>query len=409
MKKIISLLVAVVMICGSVAFAHPFSDVTGHWAESEIERAYSEGSVNGDPDGRFRPDDSISRGEFLKMMTALICTNAGVTIPEEYGDDAHWAFKYYNFATEQIFSPLDENSKVGEIIPGKMSEKDFDEPIGRWEMSFLVSEFLGNVYGINGGDSGKTFTDADYTAKNYNEAIVNSVKNSFYLGIMTGDENGNINPGDSGTRAEAVVIVNRAGDRIQTFVTEITSKIEEYEKQVNESVKTYEDIPKGHPVVTILMENNKKIVMELYPEYAPQTVANFVALVKSGFYDGLTFHRVVENFMAQGGDPMGNGAGGSEYNIFGEFAQNGFTQNTLSHTKGVVSMARAQHPNSGSSQFFICYSDVPFLDGQYAAFGKVISGMDVVEEFINVEMEPNSAGEMASPKKPIVMKKVTVR
>ncbi len=409
MKKVISLILVTVMLCTSMVFAQPFSDVAGHWAEEEIGKAYDSGSVNGNPDGTFRPDATISRAEFLKMLTALICAKLEVTIPAEYGDDSHWASIYYNFAVQQMYYPLGDDSKVGNVVPGKMSVNDFDLPIERWEMSFLTSECLKNVFGIRGADIGDSFSDAEETADAYPTAVTTAVVNNFLLGIMTGDENGNLNPQNNGTRAEAVVIINRVGTLIQNIIDEAEASIKEYEEQINASLKTYENIPKGHPRVTILMENNKKIVLELYPEYAPQTVANFVELAKSGFYDGLTFHRVVENFMAQGGDPNGDGSGGSEHNIVGEFSANGFTQNTLSHTKGVISMARAQHFNSASSQFFICYSDVPFLDGQYAAFGKVVSGMDVVEDFLDGELLPNSSGEIASPKKPIVMKKVTVK
>ncbi len=180
-------------------------------------------------------------------------------------------------------------------------------------------------------------------------------------------------------------------------------------QQLGENVKTYEEIPEGHPVVTVEMENGKSFKMELYPEYAPQTVANFVALAEEGFYDGIGFHRVVEGFMAQGGDPEGTGMGGSESNIVGEFASNGFVQNTLSHTRGVVSMARSGHPDSASSQFFICYDDATFLDGDYAAFGKVTEGMETVDEFLKIERTANTMGEAATPVEPIVMKSVTVK
>ncbi len=160
--------------------------------------------------------------------------------------------------------------------------------------------------------------------------------------------------------------------------------------------------------VAVEMENGGEFVLELYPEYAPQTVQNFVDLVTDGFYDGVGFHRVVEGFMAQGGDPEGTGMGGSGVEIPGEFASNGFTQNTLSHTRGVISMARSQDPDSASSQFFICYDDASFLDGNYAAFGKVIEGMEVVDAFLDVERSYNSMGELASPVEPITMKKVTI-
>lgn len=142
-------------------------------------------------------------------------------------------------------------------------------------------------------------------------------------------------------------------------------------------------------------------VITLYPEYAPETCKNFEKLVGEGFYDGLTFHRVVNDFMAQGGDPLGNGTGGSDEKIKGEFSQNG-VENPLSHKRGVVSMARSSDFNSASSQFFICYNDdCTFLDGQYAAFGEVTEGMEVVDGFLNVERTQNSGGEYAVPKIPI--------
>ena len=136
-------------------------------------------------------------------------------------------------------------------------------------------------------------------------------------------------------------------------------------------------------MVVIEMQGGGKIELELYPEIAPETVKNFEELVKTGFYDGLTFHRIIPGFMIQGGDPLGNGMGGSEKNIKGEFLTNGFN-NTLKHTRGVISMARAQDPNSASSQFFIMHKDAPHLDGSYAAFGRVVSGMEVVDEIASI-------------------------
>ena len=135
----------------------------------------------------------------------------------------------------------------------------------------------------------------------------------------------------------------------------------------------------SNPIVTIEMENGGVIKAELYPEIAPNTVANFVNLVASGFYDGLIFHRVIPGFMIQGGDPQGTGIGGPGYSIRGEFARNGFKQNNLRHSRGVLSMARSMMPNSAGSQFFIMHADAPHLDGDYAAFGRVIEGMDVVD------------------------------
>lgn len=155
-------------------------------------------------------------------------------------------------------------------------------------------------------------------------------------------------------------------------------------------------------MVVIEMENGKKMKIELYPDKAPITVANFEKLVKEGFYNGLTFHRVIPGFMIQGGDPEGTGMGGSKNKIKGEFASNG-VKNDLKHTRGVISMARSAMPNSASSQFFIMHQDAPHLDGQYAAFGKVVEGMDVVDEIAAVDVNFND-----KPLVDQVMKKVTL-
>lgn len=160
--------------------------------------------------------------------------------------------------------------------------------------------------------------------------------------------------------------------------------------------------------VQIEMEDGGIIVIGLCPQYAPGTVENFVNLVKSGFYDGLTFHRVVKDFMIQGGDPEGTGMGGSQQTIKGEFASNGFTQNKLAHSRGVISMARSDDNDSASSQFFIMHKTTPGLNGSYAAFGKVLEGMDVVDKIAESETVESMSGEASSPVEPIVMKKVTV-
>ena len=139
----------------------------------------------------------------------------------------------------------------------------------------------------------------------------------------------------------------------------------------------------ANPIVTITMENGDVMKAELYPQVAPNTVNNFISLVNKGFYDGLIFHRVINGFMIQGGDPEGTGMGGPGYGIKGEFAQNGFA-NDLKHSAGVLSMARSMMPNSAGSQFFIMHKDAPHLDGAYAAFGKIIEGMDVVNKIAEV-------------------------
>ena len=158
----------------------------------------------------------------------------------------------------------------------------------------------------------------------------------------------------------------------------------------------------ANPIVTIEMENGDIMKAELYPEIAPNTVNSFISLVKKGYYDGLIFHRVIRGFMIQGGCPLGRGTGGPGYNIKGEFAQNGF-KNDLKHTKGVLSMARAMHPDSAGSQFFIMHDTARHLDGQYAAVGKVIEGLDVVDKI--AEVDTNYQDRPLDEQK---MKKVTV-
>ena len=155
-------------------------------------------------------------------------------------------------------------------------------------------------------------------------------------------------------------------------------------------------------MVVIEMENGKKIKLELYPEAAPITVANFEKLVREGFYNGLIFHRVIEGFMIQGGDPTGTGMGGADEKIKGEFAQNG-VNNPLKHTRGVISMARSMMKDSASSQFFIMHKDAPHLDGSYAAFGKVVEGMETVDAIATTQTDYSDR-----PLVPQVMKKVTI-
>lgn len=157
-----------------------------------------------------------------------------------------------------------------------------------------------------------------------------------------------------------------------------------------------------NPIVTFMMENGDIIKAELYPEIAPNTVSNFISLIEKGFYDGLIFHRVIKNFMIQGGDPEGTGMGGPGYAIKGEFNLNGF-ENNLKHERGVLSMARSFMPDSAGSQFFIMHQDSPHLDGQYAGFGKVIEGIEVVDKIAEAK-----TNRQDRPKKDIKIEKVTV-
>ena len=155
-----------------------------------------------------------------------------------------------------------------------------------------------------------------------------------------------------------------------------------------------------NPVVTITMEDGSVMKAELYPEIAPNTVNNFISLINKKFYDGVIFHRVIKGFMLQGGDPKGNGTGGPGYSIKGEFSHNGF-KNDLKHTPGVLSMARTMIPDSAGSQFFIMHKEYPSLDGEYAAFGKVTEGMDVVDEIASVR-----TGFQDRPITPVVIKRM---
>ena len=159
----------------------------------------------------------------------------------------------------------------------------------------------------------------------------------------------------------------------------------------------------NNPIVTFEMKDGDKFYVELYPEVAPNTVNNFISLINKGFYNGLCFHRVIEGFMIQGGDPKGNGTGGPGYTIRGEFTKNGF-KNNLKHKRGVISMARSMMPNSAGSQFFIMHADAPHLDGQYAAFGKITDGMDVAQDIANV---PRSMWN-DKPEEPVVIKTIVV-
>jgi peptidylprolyl isomerase/peptidyl-prolyl cis-trans isomerase B (cyclophilin B) len=183
------------------------------------------------------------------------------------------------------------------------------------------------------------------------------------------------------------------------------------EKKLNESsdstATSDEDANIEHPIIQMEIEDGGIMVFELYPEFAPVTVENFVGLVESGFYDGLKFHRIVEGFMIQSGDPKGNGTGGSDRTITGEFSKNKFPQNTLKHTSGVISMARSKDPDSASSQFFIMDGTVSTLDGSYAAFGKLIEGEDTLSSIASTEVVKNPiSGEKSLPVNDMIIKNV---
>lgn len=188
-------------------------------------------------------------------------------------------------------------------------------------------------------------------------------------------------------------------------VTETTTVLET-EKETEKQVETVKETKKNTEAkvsnkVEISIKNYGKITLELEPNAAPQTVENFVKLVNRGFYDGLTFHRIIKDFMIQGGDPLGNGTGGSEENVVGEFLSNGI-ENNISHKRGVISMARSMDPNSASSQFFIVHKDSEFLDGNYAAFGHVTSGIEVVDKICDSVKVEDDNGTVLKENQPVI-------
>lgn len=174
------------------------------------------------------------------------------------------------------------------------------------------------------------------------------------------------------------------------------------ESKTDETNKTEENSTMQNPVATITMKDGGVMKLELYPDVAPNTVKNFISLANAGFYDGLTFHRIIAGFMIQGGDPNGTGSGGPGYSIKGEFTSNGF-KNDLKHKRGVISMARTMIPDSAGSQFFIMHADYPYLDGEYAAFGMLLEGFDVLDAIATVQTNRNDA-----PLTPVVIDTIRV-
>src|SRR5699024_9551504 len=193
----------------------------------------------------------------------------------------------------------------------------------------------------------------------------------------------------------SIVLIGCQSDKEETETkedspqtTEEVDSEEEENQEVQEAEETERVYEGDPPVVTLTMENGAEILLELYPIIAPNSVDNFIELIEDGYYDGVIFHRVIPGFMIQGGDPEGTGMGGPGYTIKGEFKVNGF-ENDLSHERGVLSMARSQHPDSAGSQFFIVVEDSTFLDGEYASFGQVIEGMEVADEIVQVDRDGN--------------------
>jgi peptidyl-prolyl cis-trans isomerase B (cyclophilin B) len=212
----------------------------------------------------------------------------------------------------------------------------------------------------------------------------------------------------------AVIVVSKnasgssSGQESQTAASTSTVAVDmsDIEAEIDSlSVSDFEETDQVTEYVKITVKDHGDIILRLRSDIAPITVANFQSLVSKGFYDGLTFHRVYKGFMIQGGDPNGDGTGGSDQTIKGEFSSNGVT-NDLSHVRGVISMARSSAMDSASSQFFICHADSTFLDGNYASFGYVVAGLDTVDSVANVAVQENSSGEISSPLSAVVIEKI---
>lgn len=199
--------------------------------------------------------------------------------------------------------------------------------------------------------------------------------------------------------ATAMLMMTSCGNSSDNAAKTPTSEPVQTAKSDDTAAQTGDSREFASNTVLFTMEDGKTFTIVCEPEYAPGTVENFLALVNDGFYDGLTFHRVLDDFVAQGGDPSGNGTGGAGNSIKGEFSANGYKANTLTHERGSVAMARTNDPDSATSQFYICYDEIPHLNGSYAVFGKVVEGMETVDSFLEVERDGSGM-----PTTPIVIK-----
>ncbi len=414
MKKIIALILSGLMLFNTISvMADSFNDIAGHWGEKEINQALEKGIVNGDGTGAFRPNDTVTRAEFIKMLSAVVVKYMGAQdVPDNYKTENNWYSKYYNFATSMFLMQDNENAVDG-INPGVLADADALIPITRWEMAYSV----GSVLNILLGKTSNTipiFMDSN-EIQTLPGSIPTGIALSAENNVMKGTGGGKFSPFGTGSRAEAAAISLRVDTLITDYITAENEKqdaaMQEAQKQYEDNRITYSDseIPTSNVKVKFTMNDGKTFTVELYPKEAPQTVANFVSLVNKGFYNGLKFHRVIDGFVAQGGDPKGDGSGDSGKFIYGEFAENGFEGNTLKHTTGTISMARTGvSNNSASSGFFICYADQPSLDGAYAAFGQVIEGMETVNSFLEIEREMSIIGELSVPKEDIIIKSAVI-
>jgi peptidyl-prolyl cis-trans isomerase B (cyclophilin B) len=374
--NILSICIVATMIFAATIMASAipanFSDVNDSaWFYKDMLLLVEKGGISGYPDGTFKPDNNITVAEFLKIVV-------GTALGEQEQTGQHWASGYISKAEES-----------GVVLGGEFSESDYGRPVTRQEMAMIIGR-LSNVAGTAGSSLSTTtgaLTDVAGLTQQYKPHVEWCVAN----GVITGYPDNTFKGSNNATRAEAATMVVRLIDESRRVGA----------SQPAEPVKPTEQ-EKKMIKFSIEMENGDVMSGELYPDIAPETVANFVKLAESGFYDGTIFHRVIPGFMIQGGDPEGTGTGGPGYNIKGEFSSNGF-ENNLKHERGILSMARAQDPNSAGSQFFIMVANAPYLDGQYAAFGKITEGLSVADKIVGVDRDSND-----KPGTKQVMKKVTI-
>ena len=378
-KRLISLALVIVLLLGIASVAQGNIIIAGSsgisssdempslWAQEQVSAAIKANLVPQSLQSKYT--QATSRAEFCALAAALYEIAKGVVINER---------AKFSDTSDQNVEKMAALGVVNGVGEGKFAPAD---KLTREQAATMLSR-LTEAIGKPLPSRAATFVDNSKVSA-WALGAVGQMQNT---GIMGGVGNNTFAPKDPYTREQSIATILRLFNLIKEPISlaELTANAIQ---------------------ATITMEDGSRIMLELYPDLAPQSVRNFVYLARQGFYDGLKFHRIIKDFMIQGGDPLGNGTGGPGYSIKGEFSQNGFT-NELKHTRGVLSMARSQNFDSAGSQFFIMHADTASLDGSYAAFGKVTSGMDVVDKIADI---PNSGpnGQVTEENMP-VMKTITI-
>lgn len=365
----------------STKAAAQFADVQpSHYAYEAVNWAKQQNMISGYVDqkgqatGYFGPADTVTEAQYVKMLATFLQLHDTEGDLPKYKEVAAWSDPYYDaLATYAVPANgyFDQTLRTAELKRGLVAQM-LSHTIGDTANLQQATQFLMDE-GISTGQN------PAYKGKDQLR----------YFGVD-----------NSLTRAQAVTFLYRLDqqqkDALSVYAKEraaglemLTAKANVGLSAVDERLKTGQLYSKTkNPLVMMTMTSNRSVLLELFPTVAPNTVNNFVALAKSGYYDGLTFHRVIPGFMVQGGDPSGNGTGGPGYSIAGEFVANGYL-NLVAHTRGVLSMARTHDPNSAGSQFFVMVEDAPHLNGQYAAFGIVVDGMQTIDGIVETARDAN--------------------